>query len=330
MHFPLQAAGTAAQRTLWGYMGSCTDWPTSSADYGFMAFTAGASPTFSDLLVDAVHTMSPNGGGALHDGLYDAVHYVKEENMLKVTHYQFSTDGKWHSTIVPTLVSDPTLIATETASSRATGKVYGQFYNNALSGFEFGVIDYDAMERTTIAESQHKYVALGVTSYEVVYGVATDGNLYRIDTETGEERLIGATGVSVAESSRQSYGQSGEIDQDDDVFYWACIDKDKHAALYTVDLASGAPPSLQTCPTTSRSSAWASPMPRLQLPLLQPSLISVSPSTVAPPPERSVSRLRPRLMVALHSRDRSATPSRPTSVPSPPARPRPASRSAHP
>ena len=155
-HFPLQAAGTAAQRTLWGYMGSCTDWPTSSADYGFMAFTAGASPTFSDLLVDAVHTMSPNGGGALHDGLYDAVHYVKEENMLKVTHYQFSTDGKWHSTIVPTLVSDPTLIATETASSRATGKVYGQFYNNALSGFEFGVIDYDAMERTTIAESQHK------------------------------------------------------------------------------------------------------------------------------------------------------------------------------
>lgn len=239
-HFPLQAAGTAAQRTLWGYMGSCTDWPTSSADYGFMAFTAGSNPTFADLLVDAVHTMSPNGGGALHDGFYDAVHYVKEENMLKVTHYQFSTDGKWHSTIVPTLVSDPTLIATETASSRATGKVYGQFYNNALSGFEFGVIDYDAMERTTIAESQHKYVALGVTSYEVVYGVATDGNLYRIDTETGEERLIGATGVSVAESSRQSYGQSGEIDQDDDVFYWACIDKDKHAALYTVDLASGA------------------------------------------------------------------------------------------
>ena len=138
-HFPLQAAGTATQRTLWGYMGSCTDWPTSSADYGFMAFTAGSNPTFADLLVDAVHTMSPNGGGALHDGFYDAVHYVKEENMLKVTHYQFSTDGKWHSTIVPTLVSDPTLIATETASSRATGKVYGQFYNNALSGFEFGV-----------------------------------------------------------------------------------------------------------------------------------------------------------------------------------------------
>ena len=89
-----------------------------------MAFTAGSNPPFADLLVDAVHTMSPNGGGALHDGFYDAVHYVKEENMLKVTHYQFSTDGKWHSTIVPTLVSDPTLIATETASSRATGATY--------------------------------------------------------------------------------------------------------------------------------------------------------------------------------------------------------------
>lgn len=237
---PLKAAGAAAQRQLWGYMGACKGWPTSSNGYGFMAFTTGSTPSFTDLLADGEHTMSPNGGGALHDGLYDAVNYVQSNGTLKVTHYQFNTENNWRSTIVPTLVSDPTLIATETASSRATGKVYGQFYNNSLSGFEFGVIDYDAMERTTIAESKNKYVALGVTSYEAVYGVATDGNLYRIDTETGEERLIGSTGVEVAENSRQSYSQSGEIDQDNDVFYWACIDKDQHAALYTVDLTSGA------------------------------------------------------------------------------------------
>lgn len=236
---PLKAAGAAAQRQLWGYMGSCQGWPTSSNGYGFMAFTTGSTPTFTDLLTDGEHTMSPNGGGALHDGRYDAINYVQSNGTLKVTHYQFNTENNWRSTIVPTIISDPTLIATETASSRATGKVYGQFYNNTLSGFEFGVIDYDAMERTTIAESQNKYVALGVTSYEAVYGVATDGNLYRIDTETGEERLIGATGVEVAENSRQSYTQSGEIDQDNDVFYWAAIDKNQHAALYTVDLTSG-------------------------------------------------------------------------------------------
>ena len=237
---PLKAAGAAAQRQLWGYMGSAREWPTASGGYGYMSFTADSHPTFADLLSDGEHTMSPNGGGALHDGRYDAVNYTQSGTTLKVTHYQFNTDNNWRSTIVPTTISDPSLIATETASSRATGKVYGQFYNSVLTGFEFGVIDYDAMERTTIAESKNKYVALGVTSYEVVYGVATDGNLYRIDTETGEERLIGPTGVDVAENSRQSYSQSGEIDQDNDVFYWASIDKDQHAALYTVDLSSGA------------------------------------------------------------------------------------------
>lgn len=237
---PLRAAGAAAQRQLWGYMGSCRDWPTASQGYGFMAFTTGSTPTFADLLADGEHTMSPNGGGALHDGRYDAVNYVQSDGTLRVTHYQFNTASNWRSTIVPTTVSDPSLIATETASSRVTGKVYGQFYNSSLSGFEFGVIDYDAMERTTIGESQNKYVALGVTSYEALYGVATDGNLYRIDTETGEEHLVGPTGVEVAENSRQSYSQSGEIDQDNDVFYWASIDKNQHAALYTVDLTSGA------------------------------------------------------------------------------------------
>ena len=178
--------------------------------------------------------------------------------MLKVTHYQFSTDGKWHSTIVPTLVSDPTLIATETASSRATGKVYGQFYNNALSGFEFGVIDYDAMERTTIAESQHKYVALGVTSYEAVYGVATDGNLYRIDTETGEERLVGPTGVSVAESSRELRRAVRSIRTTTSSTGPASTRTSMQLSTPSI-LLRVLPPSSQTCPTTSRSLAWASP-----------------------------------------------------------------------
>lgn len=236
---PLKAAGAAAQRELWGYMGSANAWPTASNGYGFMAFTTSGTPSFRDLLIDSERTLSPNGGGTLHDGLYDVIHYTQGNGILTVTHYQFNADKNWQSTIIPSTISDPTLIATETAASKVTGRVYGQFYNNALSGFEFGVVDYNEMARTTIAESTQKFVALGVTSNEEVYGVSTDGNLYHIDTKTGAERLIGSTGVEVAENSRQSYGQSGEIDQDTDVFYWACIDKNQHAALYTVDLTSG-------------------------------------------------------------------------------------------
>ena len=37
----------------------------------------------------------------------------------------------------------------------------------------------------------------------------------------------------------QYYGQSGEIDQRDDTFYWYCIDNQAQGGLYTVDLNTG-------------------------------------------------------------------------------------------
>lgn len=90
-----------------------------------------------------------------------------------------------------------------------------------MSSFEFGIIDYNEMDRTTIGPSKHKFVAMGVSSEERVYGIATDGILYELDTTTGEETEVGPTGVYVASSSEKSYTQSGAIDQDDDTFYWA-------------------------------------------------------------------------------------------------------------
>ena len=47
-----------------------------------------------------------------------------------------------------------------------------------MSSFEFGIIDYNEMDRTTIGPSKHKFVAMGVSSEERVYGIATDGILY--------------------------------------------------------------------------------------------------------------------------------------------------------
>ena len=137
------------------------------------------------------------------------------------------------------MVSKPELIATTTATSQFTGKVYGQFYTSDLASFEFGIIDYDKMQRTTIAPSKHKFVAMGVSSEERVYAVATDGVLYELNTITGEETEVGSTGVYVAPSSEKSYTQSGGIDQDDDTFYWAAYDAERNGALYSVDLKTG-------------------------------------------------------------------------------------------
>lgn len=236
---PLKAAARAASRDLWGYMYYANAWPTASQEYGFMAFDAATASNFRDLRTEEERNMLPNGGSSLYNGKYNLINYKKNGNSLRITHYCLNTESKWHSEFAPEEVTSMSLLATETATSQLTGKVYGQFYTSDMSSFEFGVIDYDKMERTAIAPSTHKYVAMGVSSEERVYAVATDGFFYEIDTKTGEETKIGPTGVYVAPSSEKSFGQSGEIDQDDDTFYWASFDANKHGALYTVDLKTG-------------------------------------------------------------------------------------------
>lgn len=241
---PLKAAARASSRVLWGYVNNCNAWPTESRAYGYMSFDAATANGFQDLRVetdpDNRRSMSPNGGSSYYNGKYNFIHFQQASNgQLAVSYYQLNTNNKWGSVYAPETVSDASLIATATATSQLTGKVYGQFYTTDFASFEFGVIDYDIMDRTTIAPSEHKFVAMGVSSEERVYGVATDGNLYEIDTTTGKETLIGSTGVYVAPSSDKSWTQSGEIDQDDDTFYWASFDANNHGALYSVDLNTG-------------------------------------------------------------------------------------------
>ena len=92
------------------------------------------------------------------------------------------------------------------------------------------------MTRTKIGDLRHSYVAMGVTKQGVLYGVATDGNLYKIDTSTAAETYIGSTGKQLKQSDGSFYYQSGEIDQKTNTFYWACVEADKKSTLYTVDL----------------------------------------------------------------------------------------------
>lgn len=137
--------------------------------------------------------------------------------------------------------NDCKFVALETANA-ADGTVYGEFYKSDLSGMEWGKVDYSTKTRTTIGDATHKFVALGVTSKNVLYGVATDGNLYKISTDDGTETPVGATGLTLTvtdETGTANYAQTGEIDQRNDIFYWAAIDASANTGLYTVDLTTG-------------------------------------------------------------------------------------------
>ena len=53
-----------------------------------------------------------------------------------------------------------------------------------------------------------------------MYGVATDGNLYKINMTTAEETLVGPTGITISDPDNSYFFQSGEIDRKDNTFYW--------------------------------------------------------------------------------------------------------------
>lgn len=237
---PQRVAGIGG-RELWGNMISCSTWTDSNKPYGMYGFKTNNPTAFTQLMSDPDGTIVGNGGSAIVDGTLYLVNidlswasYGTE--YIYVTYYSYDTQT-WERTDRHSL-SSITLAAVETAQDAATGTVYGVFYNSAMTGFEFGTIDYKTLTRTTIGAASRPYVALGLAKDGFLYGVGSDGNLYKISTTTGGETLVGTTGVTVSDSSG-FYEQSGEIDQKTNTFYWTAVDVNKNCALYTVDLTTG-------------------------------------------------------------------------------------------
>lgn len=178
-----------------------------------------------------------NGGtGIVDDKLYGIYFDTSLAAYGFVMSYLYSFDTTtWEIADEPAMVAN-NLAALETAMDPATGEIFGEFYNSALSGLEFGVIDYANQTRTTIGSATNSYVALGCSTDGYAYGIATDGNLYRIDRTAGTETLVGSTGIQLEDSTGAVYYQTGEIDPKTNVFYWAATDANGATALYTVNL----------------------------------------------------------------------------------------------
>ena len=220
-------------RELWANVMQSGRWADSDPDYGMYSFGVSGKMELNEKYVDA--RMYANAGGALSGDRLDIVKY--DSSVGTMTHYCFDAEtGDLKSS---DYLSDYSLWATETAVA-ADGTVYGDFFTGDASSYELGIADYANNTRSTIGSLHNYYVALGITKDNVLYGISTLGDLYRIDTKTAKETLVGSTGVKLTLSDGSWNVQSGEIDQASGIFYWACTDHTGASALYTVDLATGA------------------------------------------------------------------------------------------
>lgn len=233
---PLKAAKYVSGRELWGAIINDNTWSQENPLYGIYKFNA-----VSNIGVEAIGLNSqilPNGGGAIIGDKMYVVNFFSFWGMVFTSLYQFDTNT-WEQIGESETLEDMSLIATETATAE-NGTIYGSFYSADGQGLELGIVDYENKTRSTIGMLSHMYVALGITKENVLYGVAEDGGLYKIDTSTAQETLVGETGLNLLDSDGAFYFQSGEIDQKDNTFYWACVDNEANTRLYTINLTTGA------------------------------------------------------------------------------------------
>ncbi len=205
---------------------------------GLYSFTP-TNPSTVTLLSngDFNNTMFRNGV-QYKDGIIYGAYYNSSNRTLTITKYNTTTKELTSNQL---RVRNSSYAATETAQA-TDGTVYGQFLTANGQERTLGTVDYSGSglpKITTIATSQYAYAALGITSDDKLYGIASDGNLYRIDKNTGEETLVGRTGLRIMNRSRQVYYQTGEIDQRTNTFYWLAVDANQASGLYTVNLSNG-------------------------------------------------------------------------------------------
>ena len=237
---PSESAGIG--RELWGDVVQDKTWGSSKKAFGIYKFNAG-----NNMSVDLLSTTNamPTGSGAIVGNRLYYIYYYGYYGTVYPYFFEYDTDT-WSPISEYEYLSDVSLIATETAVS-ADGKVYGEFYNSVEgTSYELGIADYANRTRTSIGTLKQFYVAMGMTSENDLYGISTDGNLYKIDITTAKETLVGPTGLTVSNANGAYFYQSGEIDQKTNTFYWATAEATESmedaevASLYTVDLTTGA------------------------------------------------------------------------------------------
>lgn len=173
--------------------------------------------------------INATGGGVYVDGRYRFVSY--DEATDGATYYEYDTSNWTQLKCYP--LPDKTNIALDEAYDPTTGTVYGCFIDKTGSQFFFGTVDHDTHVRTAICSLATPLFAVVVSPEGQVYGISSDGNLYKVDKQTGEMTLVGATGLS------PKYSQSAVCDPATGKVYWAACTQSGASGLYEVSLTTG-------------------------------------------------------------------------------------------
>lgn len=214
------------------YSYSWTQWPYPHGIYSFESV-----PGFELLRTSETLENTFNGGACLSGDYYYGVYYMHRYsgNYTAGTFYKY--DAKTWQLLESKPISDMIYVALDLTSDPTDGTLYGIFYNENLTSYTFGTIDYETMTRTIIADlgSTTYLVTLAADSNGHLYGVGNDNAFYRINKVDGSLTKIGDTGVN----GNPWMAQSACCDPRTGRFYWAAYLLDYISGLYEVDTQTG-------------------------------------------------------------------------------------------
>lgn len=231
---------TSAGTKLYGNVIYASSWEdllnqgATTFPFGIYSFLATDGTEFTSIAED--NDLYANGGAYYNDGVY---HFVtrytdpqtKEE---KVVYYEYDA-ATWEQTTKEEY-DDATLVASDLTWDPVNEQVDGCFLNDDGDGWVLGTVDYSMQYRYAANEDLGELRMVGMAANEdgEIYGIGSDGKLYKIDGDSFDYEEVGETGVDVSTSP-----QSAAFDPKTGTLYWAAQLNDGSAALYTVDTETG-------------------------------------------------------------------------------------------
>lgn len=221
--------------TLWGSLVYADSWDDIADEggtypYGFYSFKATQSISPS-ILSATDEYLYINGGGTVYDKKFHGVEY-ESSVWFGTTVYYVEYDTKTWTQTAMEVLDDMSLVAAAVAHDPLSGKNYAICYDYNDQGQavqrKLATIDYAKLTRTDIGVLQNSYVAMACSPQGELFGIKSDGNLYRIDKDKATETLVGSTGITPSSNL-----QSAAFDPKSGKLYWAAMIAESSGFTYS-------------------------------------------------------------------------------------------------
>ncbi|MBR1934286.1 MAG: choice-of-anchor J domain-containing protein [Prevotella sp.] len=217
----------SAATTLYGTVIYSEAWEAGN-DYGIYAIPVEANTTLTKVYGD--QQFGVNGGSVYHNGKY---YLIKGEDagqgVNAVTVFVYDAE-LWELTNEIELAAN--FFTADLSVDPTTNTIYG-ICASYEGGQELCRLDFEEGKREMVGQLSQTLVALAIDATGLIYGIGTNGMLYRISAANAAMTEIGSTGITPA------YVQSATFDWGTGTLYWAATTSSEMGALFLVDTTTG-------------------------------------------------------------------------------------------